>query len=176
VEGVGLGHGDGHRFEGSAHRAAAGRGGAMSVIECEADVAAPAERVWAVVSDPRNLPRWDRRIAGVRDLPKDGLRPGSTYVVELRFMGVRAELRARVLELVPPERSRVRLSGIIDATVESWVDAVGPARSRLRHRVDYAFGGGAIGGFAARAVRMLGAQSLLRRGVMAQKRQAESDR
>ena len=146
----------------------------MSVIEAEVPVAAPPERVWAVVADPRNLTRWDRRVAAVRDVPAGGLTSGSGYVVELRFMGVHAEVKARVQELEPPEYAKVWLTGMVDATIETWVRPDGPGRSRLRHRIDYSFKGGALGEFAARTVRMLGAQGMLKRGLMTQKRQVES--
>ncbi len=91
----------------------------MTVLEEEVLVSAPPGRVWEVVSDPRNLPQWDRRIAGVTGVPDGGLTNGSTYTTEM-------------------------------------------------------FRGGPLGDLAARAVRMFGARSLLRRGEQAQKRQAES--
>jgi carbon monoxide dehydrogenase subunit G len=146
----------------------------VSVIEAEVVVDAPPERVWAVVADPRNLPRWDRRVVAVRDVPAGGLGKGSGYVVELRFMGVRAEVEARVLDLEPNEYAKVRLAGMAEATIETWVRPHGSGRSRLRHRIDYSFKGGALGEFAARAVRMLGAQGMLKRGLATQKRQVES--
>ena len=65
-------------------------------------------------------------------------------------------------------------TGLVDAVIETWVEPDGDSRSRLRHRIEYRFRGGPLGDLAARAVRMFGARSLLRRGVQAQKRQAES--
>ena len=146
----------------------------MSVLEAETVVDAAPEAVWNVISDPHNLPMWDRRVAGVRDVPPAGLRKGSAYKVELKFMGVKASVLAKVLEYDPPSSSKVRLTGIMDATIETWVEPEGADRSRLRHRIDYGFRGGPLGSFAAQAVRMLGANALLRRGIEAQKRQAEA--
>ena len=40
----------------------------MTVVEASTVVDAPATEVWKVVSDPRNLPRWDRRIGRVEAL------------------------------------------------------------------------------------------------------------
>jgi uncharacterized protein YndB with AHSA1/START domain len=147
----------------------------LSHIEAEVDIDASPKRVWKVVADPRNLPLWDRRVAAVRDVPKGGLAVGTGYVAELRFMGAHADIRAHVLELDPPSHSKVRLTGIMDSTIETWIEPAGRGRSRLRHRVDYHFKGGALGEFAAGAVRMLGAQTLLKRGMAAQKLQAESE-
>jgi uncharacterized membrane protein len=146
----------------------------VSVLEIEVPVDAPPERVWDVVSDPRNLPRWDRRISAVHGVPADGLRKGSRYTTEVKFMGARAESQAEVLELRPPAYARVRLKGVMDATIETWVTADGDQRALLRHRIDYKLPGGPFGELVAGAVRLLGAQALIRRGVLAQKRQAES--
>jgi len=146
----------------------------VTVLEEEVLVSAPPGRVWEVVSDPRNLPQWDRRIAGVTGVPDGGLTNGSTYTTEMRFLGARATVHARVLEIEPPRYSKVRLTGLVDAVIETWVEPDGDSRSRLRHRIEYRFRGGPLGDLAARAVRMFGARSLLRRGEQAQKRQAES--
>jgi len=81
---------------------------------------------------------------------------------------------ATVSEIRPREYSKVRLGGLIDAVVESWVEPIDGDRSRIRHRVDYRFRGGPLGALAARAVNLLGASVLLRRGVREQKRQAEA--
>jgi carbon monoxide dehydrogenase subunit G len=148
----------------------------VSVLEIETKVDAPPDRVWKVVSDPRNLPKWDRRVAAVRGVPPEGLQQGTEYVTDMRFMGVGTRVRAKVLEMRPPEYAKVRLSGLLDAVVETWVQPLdGDGRlSVLRHRIDYRFGGGPLGNFAAKALRRLGIQALLRRGVESQKRQAEA--
>jgi uncharacterized protein YndB with AHSA1/START domain len=146
----------------------------MSVVQVSVEIDAPPKAVWEVVSEPHNLPRWDRRIASVDGLPPGGLREGVEYTTELRFMGVRAKGVARVIEFRPPEYSKVRVRGLVDATVETWLEPLdGGGRTRLRHRVEYRFIGGPIGRVAARAVNVLGAPALLKRGLQAQKRQAE---
>jgi carbon monoxide dehydrogenase subunit G len=146
----------------------------VSVIEVEVEIDAPPDRVWEVVSDPRNLPRWDRRITAVRGVPRDGLREGNRYTTEIRFMGARISAESEVVEFRPPGYAKVRVSGVMDALVETWVKPAGTDGSILRHRVDYRLRGGPLGEIVARAVRLLGAQSLLKRGVLAQKRQVES--
>lgn len=146
----------------------------MSVVETSLVIDAPPRTVWDLVSDPRNLPAWDRHIVAVDGVPPGGLRRGSEYSTTLRLMGVRARIGAKVLEFRTPRYSKVRLTGILDATVETWLEPVDGGRSsRLRHRVDYRFKGGPLGAISAEAVRRLGAGALLRRGALAQKRQAE---
>ena len=146
----------------------------MTVVTVEAEVDAPPEQVWKVVADPRNLTEWDRHITAVHGVPSDGLRRGSEYDTEIRFMGVRTKVHADVLEIEPPRYSKIRLRGLLDATVETFLEPVDEDRTTLRHRVDYRFRGGPLGDLGARVVRAMGGASLLRRGVQAQKRQAEA--
>lgn len=136
-------------------------------------VDAPPEEVWEVVADPRNLPKWNRHIRAVHDVPEEGLREGSRYRTELSFLGVTFRVEARVEEIDPPRFARLRLSGPVDATVRTWVRPAGPGRTRLEHEVDYGLRGGPVGSLIARGLRMLGASQLLRRGVRAQKQQVE---
>jgi uncharacterized protein YndB with AHSA1/START domain len=146
----------------------------MSAVTVSVEVDAPAERVWEAISDPRNLPRWDRHIAHVEGAPATGLREGARYVTEMRFVGVRAKIRVQVLEWKPPRRATFRLRGVLAGTVTSTVEPLGPDRSRLEHVVDYRFKGGPIGALAARSLRMVGgARYALRHGTMAQKRAIE---
>jgi carbon monoxide dehydrogenase subunit G len=145
----------------------------MTILKVEADVHAPPEQVWEVVSDPRNLTTWDRHIAAVTGVPEGGLKKGTGYETEIRFMGVRTHVHADVLEIDPPRYAKIRLHGLLDATVETWVELMDDGRTKLRHQVDYRFRGGALGDLGARVVRAMGGSSLLKRGVQAQKRQAE---
>ncbi len=146
----------------------------VSVVQVSVDVDASPERVWSVVADPRNLPRWDRHVTDVRGVPPDGLRPGVEYVTEVRIMGVRVHGSAGVVELRAPEYAKVRMNGIVEGMVETWLEPLdGGGRTHLRHRVDYRFIGGPLGAFVAQAVKALGVTNILRNGTLAQKRQAE---
>jgi carbon monoxide dehydrogenase subunit G len=145
----------------------------VTVLTVETEVEAAPEHVWEVVADPRNLTSWDRHIAAVHGVPEDGLKRGSEYDTEIRFMGIRVNVHADVIEIEAPRYSKIRLRGVVDATVETTLEPVDGSRTRLRHRVDYRFKGGPLGDLGARAVRAMGGASLLKRGVQAQKRQAE---
>jgi uncharacterized membrane protein len=145
----------------------------MSVVEVAVDVDAPREEVWDVVSNPKNLPRWNRHVVSVEGVPENGLREGSRYTTHLSFMGVHAKADATVEELRRPKYAKVRLSGLVDGTVETWLEPRDGDTTRLRHRIDYRFRGGRLGAFAARAVSAMGAVRLLRRGAESQKVQAE---
>jgi uncharacterized protein YndB with AHSA1/START domain len=147
----------------------------MTVVTAEIEIDAPAERVWDLVSDPRNLPHWDRHIVRVTGVPKTGLEEGVRYTTEMRFMAVRAKVRARVLEWEPPRRATFRLEGLLDATVTSTVEPIEDGRTRLEHVVQYSFRGGPLGDVAARSLRLTGGAGFaLRRGIAAQKREIEA--
>jgi uncharacterized protein YndB with AHSA1/START domain len=143
-----------------------------SVVEVSVDIDATPEEVWRVVADPRNLQRWDRHIALIEGA-RGELHEGDEYTTELRFMGARARAHMKVLALKPHEYSKVAMDGVVDGTVESWMEPLDGDRTRLRHRVSYRFRGGPLGEVAGRAVRMMGAGAILKRGVQAQKRQVE---
>lgn len=147
----------------------------MSEVGYAVEVNAPPEHVWAVVSDPWNLPKWERHIAAVEDVPAGGLGQGAAYTAVVRFMGVRTAVRCRVLEWGSPTWALILMSGILDATVATRIDALPGGRSRLRHDVDYHFRRNPLGEFAAGSIRVVGgAHLVLRRGTLAQKRQIES--
>ena len=146
----------------------------MNVVTVDVEVAASPEGVWEVISDPRNLPHWDRHIVRVTGVPETGLVEGLRYVTEMRFMAIHSRVRAEVLEWEPPRRSTIRLSGILNATVTSTVEPLGDGRSRLEHVVEYRFRGGPLGDLAAKSLSLVGGDHYaLRHGTMAQKREIE---
>lgn len=146
----------------------------MTTVEFDVVVDAPADAVWEVVGDPRNLPHWDRHIARVDGIPAQGLREGSRYTTEMRFIALRTTIEGLVLEWDPPRRSRIRLSGLVNATVTTTVEPLSGDRSLLEHVVEYRFRGGPLGEIAARSLaRVGGAHLALRRGTLAQKREIE---
>jgi uncharacterized protein YndB with AHSA1/START domain len=149
------------------------RRGATASVSVEVD--APPERVWEVAADPRNLPRWERNIASIEDVPPDGLKKGSSYTVVMKFLAVRARIHADVLEWSPPGYACVRLSGLLDATVRTTITPIAGGRTRLEHDVEYSFRGGALGDLAARSLGVVGGATLaLKLGTLAQRHEIES--
>lgn len=145
----------------------------MSLIREAAVVDAPVDQVWRVIADARNLPRWNSHITEVLGAPDRPLKGGDTYRPRVRFMGVSAHVRAEVVELEPERYAKVRLRGVVNATIETFVKPIGSGRTRVEHDVEYHFPGGFLGELAARTVRHLGAPQILRRGLRAQKTQVE---
>jgi uncharacterized protein YndB with AHSA1/START domain len=147
----------------------------MTVVSMTVEVDAPPERVWKVVSDPANLPHWDRHIHRIRGVPPGGLDAGVGYEIEMRMMAVRGHVRAEVLEWNPPRAAVIKLSGLLDAVVTTTVVPIGEGRSRLEHHVEYRFRGGMLGDLAARSLALVGgAHYALRHGTLAQKRDIEA--
>ena len=149
----------------------------MTTVEYSVEVDAPPESVWAITSDPRGLPAWERHIDSVR-VPDGGLRMGVAFEVTMEFLGVHATIPCVVREWEPPWRAVVHLDGLLNATVITSIASLPFERSVLRHEVRYVFKG-PLGSFAAASVRAVGgAEYALRRGTEAQLRaiEATSDR
>ena len=129
-----------------------------------------------MISDPRNLPKWDRHIVSVRGVPPDGLQPEDRYVTAMRMLGVTGKVEAEVLEVDRPRLARIRLRGFLDATVTSKITPLsGGTRSLLEHEVDFHFRGGGLAAFVTEGLGLTGGPSVvLRRGTLAQKRQIEA--
>jgi ligand-binding SRPBCC domain-containing protein len=144
----------------------------VTTVEYSVEIDAPAEQVWQVASDPRNLPHWDKHIVGVR-LPPGGLAPAARYDVTMSFLGVRATIPCEVLVWEPPWLAEVHLGGLLDATVRTSIASLPGDRSVLRHEVRYVFNG-PLGRFGAASVNAVGgAEFALRRGTLAQKTEIE---
>jgi uncharacterized protein YndB with AHSA1/START domain len=142
----------------------------MSTAEFSVEVDAPPERVWTIVSDPANIPHWERHVVSVH-VPDAGLGEGSRYTVVMAFMGVK--VRGEILEWESPSHARIRLRGPLDATINTTVSKLPRGRSVLRHEVTYRFRGPLGGLVAAGLTAVGGAQLGIKHGTLAQKRQIE---
>jgi hypothetical protein len=107
-------------------------------------------------------------------VPDGGIRVGTEYTTDLRLMGIVAHVRAKVVALEKPSYALVSLAGVLEGSVETTLERLAKDRTKLCHRVEYRFVGGPLGVIAAQAIRSLGAGIVLRRGAIAQKRQAEA--
>lgn len=146
----------------------------MATAEASVEVDATPRRVWRVVSDPRNIPHWERHVVGVEVDRDDAFGLGSTYTVEMGFMGIRVRVRGEILEWEPPSRARIRLVGPLDAEILTTVSSLPQGRSVLRHEVTYSFRGPLGRVVAAGLAAVGGAQLGIRRGTLAQKEHVEA--
>jgi uncharacterized protein YndB with AHSA1/START domain len=145
----------------------------MPTAEFSVEVDATPKRVWKVVSDPRNIPAWERHVVRVDVPDRSALGPGATYTVDMSFLGVGVRVRGQILEWEAPSRARIQLSGPLDATIVTTVASLPRGRSVLRHEVTYTFRGILGRAVAAGVGAVGGAQLGIKRGTLAQKRQIE---
>lgn len=75
--------------------------GAERELRAEADVAAPPERVWALLTDLSNLPDWSPELVRMVPLKPGGLRVGQWYLGINRRKAVVWPTRSVVAELEP---------------------------------------------------------------------------
>ncbi len=145
----------------------------MTTTEFSVEVDAPPKRVWKVVSNPRNIPQWERHVVGV-DVPDGELGVGSTYRVVMSFMGVRVKVRGTIVAWEPPSLATIRLEGPLEATIRTSIASLPRSRSVLRHEVTYRFRG-PLGRVVAAGLHAVGGAQLgIRYGTLAQKRQIEA--
>jgi uncharacterized protein YndB with AHSA1/START domain len=143
----------------------------MSTAEFSVEIDASPERVWEVVSNPANIPHWERHVESVQ-MP-DELEEDSTYSVVMSFMGVRVRVRGQILRWEPPSHATIRLRGPLEATIETSIARLPRDRSLLRHEVTYQFRG-PLGGLVAAGLNAVGGAQLgIRVGTLGQKRQIE---
>jgi uncharacterized membrane protein len=144
----------------------------MSTAEFSVEIDASPERVWEVVSDPANIPHWERHVVSV-DVPAGGLGEDSTYSVVMSFMGIRVRVRGEILRWEPPSYATVHLRGPLDATIKTSIARLPRDRSLLRHEVTYRFRG-PLGKVVAAGLNAVGGAQLgIRVGTLGQKRQIE---
>jgi uncharacterized membrane protein len=144
----------------------------VSTTEFSVEIDASPERVWEVVSDPANIPHWERHVESVQ-IPDGGLGEDSTYSVVMVFMGIRVRVRGEILRWEPPSYATIHLKGPLDATIETSIARLPHDRSLLRHEVTYQFRG-PLGGLVAAGLNAVGGAQLgIRRGTLGQKRQIE---
>ncbi len=95
--------------------------------------AAP-ESVFAAITDPSGLPRWNRRIAQVIDHP-GRLTEGAEWVVQMKMYGQRFASRSRVLTLDPASgrfQHRSSPDGDPDYAIWTWDVSGEGTGSRVR--------------------------------------------
>lgn len=87
----------------------------MTAVRTAIEIAAPPERVWAVVMDPRRLGDWVTIHRSVANAP-ERLEQGSTFEQTLNLRGAPLHVEWTVVDLDPPRRA-------------AW-DGRGPVHSR----------------------------------------------
>lgn len=123
-------------------------------VERTARVAAPPERIYALVMDPRRLADWVTIHRDLFEAPPGPLREGSQLVQELSLAGRRFKVRWTVVEDTRPRRvvwagegplgSRARVVYSLEPLAEG---------TRFSYLNEYELPGGPLGRLAGPAVR-----------------------
>lgn len=119
----------------------------MATIERSVDVDRPADEVWAVLEDVRQIPAYSPSTVAVTEAPERITTAGQRFRQAIVVLGRRFESEWVVTELLPGRR--VAMEGTIGmgsryCLVEE-VDPRGPDRSRLTVRITFTMPRGLLG-------------------------------
>jgi uncharacterized protein YndB with AHSA1/START domain len=123
-------------------------------VETSIDIAAPPERVWAVLMDPHRLADWvtiHRALDDVSDVP---LERGSTLRQKLNLRGVNFHVRWRVTDLEPCKRAVWEGKGpaLSHAHTSYQLSPDGNGGTRFDYVNEFKAPGGPLGATASRIV------------------------
>lgn|SRR5437763_3167221 len=116
----------------------------MAPITTSIEVARPAEKVFAYVTDPSTFPQWQRRVVSGH-LDGGTARAGSTCTTIRRIGGRERKVITEITECDPPRRWADRgIDGPIRAVVAVTVEPLAN-RSQSRVKIELDFTGHGIG-------------------------------
>ena len=116
----------------------------MATIAKSTVIGAPAERVFAILTDPDRLPQYAPGVGRVEDVRRspDGILSSGRIIYSV--MGIDFPMTVTIAEHAPPRRLVVRMAGGIDGTQTWTLEPQGDA-TRLGNRVEYEVRGGLLG-------------------------------
>ncbi len=125
----------------------------MAEIEQSIDIAAPPDRVWAVLNDLGRLGEWVEEHRGFPDGPPGALREGVEYRQTLRAAGQDVDIEWTVVEHDEPRRLAFDGSGPAgsSATLRYALEPHGDGATRLAYATSFELPGGPLGGVVGRA-------------------------
>lgn len=104
----------------------------MIDLTAEVDIAAPAETVWAAISDYRGDVRWRRGVSRMDPTPAAPVTVGTVTDEKMRLGGATYRNLGVVTAVEPGRSFAWRTTDGADANGSRTVDALGDDRSRLR--------------------------------------------
>ena len=125
----------------------------MSDVHCAIEIAAPPERVWEVVMDPRRLADWVTIHRRLGDAPAQ-LERGSTFEQTLSLRGAHLHVEWTVVDVDPPHRAVWDGRGPAHsrATIVYELRAEGEDATRFDYTNEFKAPGGPLGAVAGRVL------------------------
>jgi uncharacterized protein YndB with AHSA1/START domain len=126
----------------------------MTRLEHEIDIAAPPERVYDVVTDPRCLGEWVTIQEELEEAPEGELRRGAVLKQRMKVAGTRFRLSWVVVQADRPSRVVWEGHGPLGSEAKAEYDLRpdGQGGTRFRYFTDYSMPGGPAGRLAGRAI------------------------
>jgi uncharacterized protein YndB with AHSA1/START domain len=123
----------------------------MTRVEAEAIIAAPVERVFDAITDPKQGSRWNPNILAVTDLSSFPVQKGTTWRQTTVMLGRPTELDCQIVGFEPPHQGVLHVSGPQQATI---VTSCLPTErgTRVTQVVEFHLPGGPLGGMAAKFI------------------------
>ena len=121
-------------------------------VERTIEIAAPPERVWATLMDPRQLGDWVSIHKRLEDAPPGELRKGSKLVQCLHLAGTNFNVHWKVDEADAPRRAVWEGRGPMRsrASVVYELESAGDGRTRFHYMNEFKSPGGPLGGLVDR--------------------------
>lgn len=125
----------------------------MTLVHCAIEIAAPPERVWDVVMDPRRLPDWVTIHRSLGPVPAT-LARGSTFEQTLNLRGAHLHVAWKVIDVDRPRRATWEGRGPAHsrASIVYELHAVDEGRTRFDYTNEFKPPGGPLGAVAGRVL------------------------
>lgn len=123
----------------------------MPSVEESIDIAAPIERVFALVTTPRRAPEWEPHIMEVSEV-SGPMGPGASWTQTVSMLGRHERVACRVTRFEPPSDGEVEVTGEHRGRLWTHCERLNGA-TRLTQGIEFANPTGRLGGIAGAAAR-----------------------
>lgn len=126
----------------------------MSVVQASIRIAAPPERVWETVMDPRRLHEWVTIHRGLDDFSSGPPHRGATMRQSLRIRGVTFHVHWTLVEVTPPRLAQWEGRGPAHscARIRYALSSDGEGGTLFEYTNEFSTPGGRLGVMASRVI------------------------
>ena len=116
----------------------------MATIHKSIDIAAPAERVFKMLTDPKRLPEYAPGLISVEDIRQTEQHIGDSFRATYAVLGLHFPMTFTVTEYEQPSKLTTRFEGGMKGTW-SWRLSPGGKSTHLTTAMEYEMAGGMLG-------------------------------